>query len=59
VPGSFFLFPAVAADYQAFEERAGADARKLFEAFLRKIDKLEEARSCASITRPIRPESAK
>jgi hypothetical protein len=25
------------------EERAGADARKLFEAFLRKIDKLEAA----------------
>jgi hypothetical protein len=25
------------------EERAGADARKLFEAFLRKIDKLQEA----------------
>jgi len=25
------------------EERAGADARRLFEAFLRKIDKLQEA----------------
>jgi hypothetical protein len=25
------------------EERAGADARKLFEAFLRKVDKLEAA----------------
>jgi hypothetical protein len=25
------------------EERAGADARRLFEAFLRKLDKLQEA----------------
>jgi hypothetical protein len=38
-----FASAFITAKVYKVEERAGADARRLFEAFLRKIHKLEEA----------------